>query len=267
MARSVGLDARYREVLGVPKWQTSGEFVMLNHHIAAYGELGKNGTYIADFGSLYAGEQNFGRVISDDRARAQHFNNLGARELVNGDIPAAVRFFARGLTIDPKLGYVWTNLGTAYLRDDELKQAEMALHEALRLTPWDITALNQLTRLYEITGRTDLATRYRHRSEAARRQNPYLEFTWALEARDAGHLDVAVGYLRNAAQTEPTEMYFWLELAKTYVMEGKRKEAQHTLRRAEALVATTEQRNAFTKAFTDMTALTSAEPETPALLH
>src|SRR4030095_8072474 len=97
MARQAGIDARYREVLGVPKWQTSGEFVMLNHHIAAYGELGKKGTYVADFGFLYAGEQTFGRVISDERARAQHFNNLGAQGLVNGDLPGAMRNFALGL--------------------------------------------------------------------------------------------------------------------------------------------------------------------------
>lgn len=267
MARSVGIDARYREVLGVPQWETSGEFVMLNHHIAAYGELGKKGTYVADFGFLYAGERTFGRLISDERARAQHFNNLGARELVNGDVADAVRMFARGLTIDRNLGYLWTNLGTAYLRDGDPKHAELALHEALRLTPWDVTALNQLTRLYEMTGHTDLATRYRRRSESARRQNPYLQFTWALEARDAGRLAVAVDYLRQATHTEPDEMYFWLELAKTYVMENKRKDAQRSLLRAEALIVTAEQRLAFTSTVEDLMALRGGAPGSPEQVH
>jgi len=267
MARSVGIDARYREVLGVPQWETSGEFVMLNHHIAAYGELGKASTYVADFGFLYEGESSFGRIVSDERARAQHFNNLGAGELVNGDVAAAVRLFARGLTIDRRLAYLWTNLGTAYLRDGDPKHAELALHEALRLTPWDVTALNQLTRLYDVTGRTDLAARYRRRSEAARRQNPYLQFTWALEARDAGHLETAVGYLRHAAETEPDEMYFWLELAKTYVMQGERKDAQHALLRAEALLVTAEQRIAFSNTVADLMALSSGVPEKPGRPH
>src|SRR4030095_6870827 len=121
--------------------------------------------------------------------------------------------------------------------------------------------LNQLTRLYEVAGRTDLASQYRRRSETARRQNPYLQFTWAIEARDAGNLNAAVDYLRNAAATEPDEMYFWLELAKTYVMEGKHKDAQHTLLRAQALVVTAEQRTAFSKTVTDIMTISGLAPD------
>jgi tetratricopeptide (TPR) repeat protein len=264
MARYAGLDARYREVLGVAQWEANGEFVLLNRHIAAYGELGKQGTYVADFGFLYESERNFGRVVSDGRARAQHFNNLGARELVSGDIAAAIRLFARGLTIDGDLGYLWSNLGTAYLRDGDLKHAELALQHASRLTPWDVTTLNQLTRLYDVMGRPDLTAQYRRRSEAARRQNPYLQFTWALEARDEGRLDAAIGYLRHAAQNAPDELYFWLELAKTYLMRGKVKDARKTLYRAEALVETAEQRTAFIAAIESLTDLSGGEKGTPA---
>lgn len=252
MARRAGLDARYREVLGVPQWETEGDYVMLNHHIAAYGELRREGTYVVDFGRVYTPQPRFGRVVSDDRARAQHFNNLGARQLVAGDVAAAIALFNRGLTIDAHIGYLWTNLGTAYMRIGDSRRAEIALHEGLRLMEWDVTTINQLTRLYAGMGRPDLAATYRARSEGAIRQNPYLQFTWGIEARDEGRLDAAIAYLRRAARTQPNELYFWLELAKTYALSGRARDALKTFRRADTLVTTAEERQAMNDVVADL---------------
>ncbi len=264
MARHAGIDARYREVLGVPQWDSVGDYVMLNRHIAAYGELSGGDTYFADFGFLDETERNFGRVISDSRARAQHFNNLGARELVAGNVAAAIRLFARGLTIDTGIGYLWTNLGTAYLRDGDPRRAELALREAVRITPWDVTALNQLTRLYQSLGREELAAYFRQRSESARQQNPYLQFAWAIESRDQGDSAAAIRYLRRAVASSPDEIYFWLELGKTYVLMHDAKGAKAALIQAESMIETAEQQAAFGAAIDELLRLTGTVPETGA---
>jgi tetratricopeptide (TPR) repeat protein len=264
MARSRGIDARYREVLGVPQWQSAGDYVMLNRHIAAYGEFGHGGSYVADFGFLYESERNFGRVVSDDRARAQHFNNLGAAALVHGDVADAERLFGRGLTIDRGVNYLWTNLGTAHLRDGDPRGAEMAFQQALALIPWDVTALNQLTRLYSGIGRDDLAAIYRQRSEGALRQNPYQQFAWAIEARKAGDLDKAANYLRRATNREPEEIYFWLELAQVDVLRADGRAAKRDLYRAQALAQTVEQQKAFKSMIDEVVRLSASASGKPA---
>lgn len=264
MARSRGLDARYREVLIVPRWEVAGDYVMLNRHIAAYGEFGRGGSYIADFGFLRESEKSFGRIVSDDRARAQYFNNLGARELINGNVHNAIRLFARGITIDPDLSYLWSNLGTAYLRDGDPARAEAALRQSVADTPWDAAALNQLMRLYQQVGRQDLAEVYRRRSEAAFRQNPYMQFEWAIQARQAGNLKKAEDYLRHAIRSVPGEMYFWLELAKVEVQRRDGRAAKSDLLKAEALARTVEQRKAVRATVDEVVKLSEGALKKPA---
>jgi len=245
LARRAGLDARFREVVRSVQWDLLGDFVLMNRHIAAYGEIPQFGTYTMDFGIVESDEPTLGHVISDARARAQHFNNLGALALTNGDAAASVRYLTRALTIDPNLAYVWSNLGTAYMHLDDAERAEAALRHAAELVPYDVTPLNQLARLFEIDGKPDLAQTYLDRAGQARLRNPYVLFQRGLEARKNGEMDAAISYLRRAVQTQPDDIQFLIELGQTYRMAGRFDRAKATFLDANSRATTSDERRAL----------------------
>ncbi len=242
IARSLGIDARYREVVAVPQWQLVGDFVVLNRHVAAYGEVPFVGSYVMDFGLLDRNERQVGRVISDARARAQHFNNRGAYALSLGDDEGAIRYFNRALTIDPSLSFVWSNLGTTYIRLEQWQKAEQALRHALTLKTYETTALNQLGRLHNLLGNNEIATAYLNRSEAVRQQNPYFLFQRGVAAQDDGDYKEAIGWLRRAVRAQPEEVLFYVELGKAYRAAGEYERARRAFLNAHHRVASLEDR-------------------------
>ena len=236
MARELGMRVRYQEVLGVEQWDAVGDFVVLNRHIAAYGNFDQSGTFAVDFGQVVPTSRRFGRIVSDDRARAQHFNNLGAETLTGGDVEGGIAFFNRSILIDPELSYVWTNLGTTYSLLGRHEEAEWAFVEALRIAPYDVSAVNQMASLYDRMGRQDLAAAYRKRSERERGRNPYYLFREGVVAIQAGDLQLAIDKLRLATQRQPDEMHFYLQLGKAYALAANARSAKRAFLRAEELM-------------------------------
>ena len=271
MARTVGMRVRYQEVLGVQQWDAVGDFVVLNRHIAAFGNFDQSGTFAVDFGLVVPTSRRFGRIVSDDRARAQHFNNLGADSLTGGDSEGGIAFFNRSILIDPELSYVWTNLGTTYSRLERYEEAEWAFTEALRISPYDVSAINQMASLYGRIGRDDLAAAYRARSAKERGRNPYYLFREGVAAIHDGEFERAIDQLRRAVKRQPDEMHFYLQLGKAYAMTADARAAKGALLRAEELMVTDADRMAVSRVIEDVCAealecvLNSTE-ETPAPL-
>jgi len=258
LARHVGIDARYREVISMPQWDKAGDYAVANRHVVAYGEIPRFGTYTVDFGVLTPEERQFGRVIGDERARAQHFNNLGGVALTDGDATQAIAYFNRALVIDRSLGYVWSNLGTAYMRLGDPLRAEIALRHAQSLSPFEVTPLNQLARLYQLQGETQLAHVYLERAGSARLRNPYVLFQEGIAARNSGELDRAIELLRRAVRVQPDEVHFLIELGATYGLSGRYDRARKAFVQAETLVTTQEERRAL------LDAILAGAPETDA---
>jgi Flp pilus assembly protein TadD len=248
LARRVGIDARFREVLTVEQWDRAGDYAILNRHVVAYGQVPMVGTYTMDFGLLGTVEGQLGRVIGDARARAQHFNNRGAAALTEGDARSAVASFNRALLIDRSLAYVWSNLGTAYIRLGRPDAAEAALRWALTLEPYQVTPMNQLARLYQLEGEVDLADEYLARAGKARLRNPYVLYQQGLEARNQGELERAIGLFRRALRGQPDEVHFLIELATTYRMSGRLDRARKAFFAADERATTLEERAALLQA-------------------
>lgn len=247
IAREMGLRVRYQEVLGVERWDTVGDYLVLNRHIAAFGNFPESGSFVVDFGEILPRDRRFGRLITDDRARAQHFNNLGAEALTGGDIDAGIALFNRSILIDPEVHYVWTNLGTAYLQLGRYREAEWAYAEARRLRPYDVSAINQTASLYGHMGRADLAEAYRKLSERERRRNPYYLFREGVLAMESGDLNAALDNLRRAAKRQPDELHFFLQLGKVHAMRAEPKAAKRAFVHAEGLIETDADRLAVTQ--------------------
>ena len=95
MARHVGLDAHFEEVEIPPDWSSIGDTLLLSQHINVFVDMRHYVDRVVDFNTdvihyfIHDLKANYERrVISDQRARAHYFNNIGVeRMLTGGDTP------------------------------------------------------------------------------------------------------------------------------------------------------------------------------------
>ncbi|MBX2813233.1 MAG: hypothetical protein KTR25_15570 [Myxococcales bacterium] len=244
MGRHLGVPVRYREILQVPIWHRQDKFIIRSRHVVAYVDLGGGrGTYQVDFGGQTSVGMSLVTGISDESARAQHFNNLGALSITKDQIDEAIRYFNRALVIDSKLPYVWANLGVAYVLKDDARRAEWAYLESIRLDPYDIGTLHSLVELYRRNELLELAEHYSEQAERARYQNPFAEYERGVEARLHKRWEDAVRHLSRAARALPHYMRVHMYLGEAYLGIGDGVAAQKAFLKAEERADSEEERN------------------------
>ena len=95
LARGVGLKAEFQEVDIPPDWSMRKDVFVLNRHVNVSVYLGAAGTHVVDFNISDFKSTYDVEIISDKRAIAYFFNNLGVERMQDGDIVGAVAFFRR----------------------------------------------------------------------------------------------------------------------------------------------------------------------------
>jgi Flp pilus assembly protein TadD len=235
LAREAGLEAYFEEVAVPFTWEQMGAAVTLNRHIAVYGRIA-GGSYEVDFGHLVAGFKIYEKlIVSDRRARAQFFNNLGAEAIARGEFELAIRHFNRSLMLEPYLAFVWSNLGVALMQVGEVDDAERSYLWALQVDRYDLSAMSNLVLLYDRTDRSELADGFRQRVARYRARNPYDEYLKGEEALSDERFDEAVTHLRQAVRDKPDDVRFRVALARAYRGLGKEQLARASIRKARQL--------------------------------
>jgi len=232
MARQVGLDARYRDVLVRSNWERSGDLAVFRRHMnVAVGDGRRFEVY--DF--FAAGDPDArGEFISDARARAQYFNNRGMEYFRAGQAETALRYLKRALLIDPGLAFIWSNVGTVYSQRGNYAAAERFLQRALAVEPGNGSALANLSELYRKQGRNAQADEYAHRAEPYRRHNPYYLYDLAAAAYARGRFWVALEELQQALAIKADVSFYELR-ARIYLTLGETGPARQSCRSAVAL--------------------------------
>ncbi len=235
LSRGVGLDASYQEVEIPPDWDLRADTLVLNRHVNASVDLGKVGEHVVDFNMASFRARYPRRRVSDARAEAHFFSNLGVERLQAGDALGAFRQFREALRQDQSLAAAWVNLGTLYWREDYPAHAEASYREALRGSPIDDVALSNLARLYAAEGRNAEAEALRRRVARHRMRNPYYRAALAREAYDATDYAAAVGHLKAAIRERPDEAQFHSLLGASYLQLGQGERARRAFREAAAV--------------------------------
>jgi len=238
MAREVGLKASFQEVDLPPDWSLDKDVFVLNRHVNVRVDLDPLSDHVVDFNIDDFRASYTTREISDDRARAHYFNNMGVESMQAGDAATAVAFFRKALVDnDREFSPAWTNLGTLYLRLGHSAHAEAAYLQALKVDRDEVVAMSNLAGLYERQGDTKRAAVYRKRVIHHRMQNPYYRFQRARDAYGAGDWDAAIGHLKFAARRKPDEASFADLMARCYRSKGDERAALRWQARAEELAA------------------------------
>ncbi len=238
LARELGLEASFQEVEVPPDWTLDNEVFVLNRHVNVRVGLGSLGERVVDLAVDDFASRAATRVISDARARAHFFNNVGVARMQAGDTGAALACFRTALAEgDRRFSPAWTNLGTLYLRADLLAAAEAAYRQALAADDGDTVAMSNLARLAELQGDAEQAAAFRRRVARHRNQNPYYRYQLARRAFAAMDYDAAIRHLKFAVRKKPQEDQFCLLLGRSYLEQGKERRGRRWLARAEALTA------------------------------
>jgi Flp pilus assembly protein TadD len=255
MARSLGLEAYFQEVDTPPDWSFKGDAFVLNRHVNVLVDLGggvgrqermasllrsaaAEGQHVVDFNMDDFRTSYDRRVVSDARALAHYYNNVGVERMQAGDTAGALGNFRKAATNDPTFSPTWTNLGLLYMRNGHASYAEAAHLQALKVDPSDLVAMSNLASLYERQGDRERAAAYRVRVIEHRNRNPYYRFQLAREAFDKEDYDAAIGFLNDAIRKKRNEDQFYFLLGMSYLKKGDPRAARRWLSRAEEVAAT-----------------------------
>ncbi|MGD9340725.1 MAG: tetratricopeptide repeat protein [Chromatiales bacterium] len=241
MARYLELDARFQEVDIPPDWSTAGHALLLSEHVNVFIDLSQYTDRVVDFNTevvhfyIHDLEPTYSRrVISDERARAHYFNNVGVElMLLGGDHIAALNYFQQSLHDDPSFSPAWISLGILYRREGYFSYAEAAFLQALETDPYNLVAMSNLASLYELTGKSEKSEYYKSEVKTHRLQNPYFRFELAREAFVNGNYDEAIDHLHAAIRRQDHESEFYSLLSLSYMMTGDSRSARRWMQQAE----------------------------------
>jgi tetratricopeptide (TPR) repeat protein len=247
MARNLGLDANYQEVDIPPYWSLTGEFLLLSKHVNVYIRTHQDKDSVVDFNFYDLSTKVEPNIISDQRAQALFYSNIGVERMLSGDTPAAFANFVASLQRDSTFSPAWVNLGILYRREGFPEYAEAAYFAALDDEPENVVAMSNLTSLYAEVGDMDLAEEYRQKVIKHRMQNPYYRYFLAKDAFENGDYEKAIKHLKYAIKKSEEESRFYSLLGLSYLMSGDREEAQLWMAKAESAASSQQERQVYSQ--------------------
>jgi len=235
MAREVGIDATFQEIEISPNWSQEGDKYVLSRHVNIFIDLGAGYSREVDF-NIDDFRGGFERHrISDRRALAHFYSNIGAEYLQKNEPLDALRYFRKALDTDSEFAPAWSNLGALYSHQGHFNYAEAAYVRALRINPQELVAISNLGQLYEYTGEEDLADWYNEQGERHRNRNPYYRYDLARDAFAATDYEAAIKHLKYSVRKEKHEDTFYFLLGLSYLQLGDEATARKWLEKAEEM--------------------------------
>lgn len=253
LAREAGLAAYFAEVDQVLAWDTRGEALIKNKHMVVEVEI-ENAVLHVDLVPDMP-RYHVVRRISDDRAAAHYFNNLGVERLVEEGVDASLPYFRRALELAPEFAASWINLGVALRRGGRFDDAEKAYRRAIEIDRSERSAFSNLAFLYRVWGRPEEAEILHDRIDRYRRRNPFHAYLLGRQAVESGALAEAAEHFRDAVRREPEEARFHFALGDALYRAGELEKAEKSLRRAFELADGDDEREHYRRALEAVMAL------------
>ena len=246
MARHLELNASFQEVDIPPDWTRKDNTFMLNRHVNVLIKIGDRGKQVVDFNIEDFRSTYDRRKVSDERAMAHFYNNMGVQSMQQGNPRLALNYFRKAiLENEQQFAPAWSNLGTLYLSQGHEEHAERAYLKALDVYPLEYVAMSNLARLYEKKGDPTRAQFYNDQAASHRMKNPYFRYQLAREAFFAHEYETAVKHLKYALRKKPSEDSFYFLMGLAYRQLDKPAEADEALQNAQHYAEVNEKENDY----------------------
>jgi Flp pilus assembly protein TadD len=233
-ARHVGLTARFQES-HAEQWEDisgEGNYDVLAGHVNVLVKLGKRKNLTVEFLDAYIGRPAKTRVISDEEARAHHYNNLGMNQLHENNLPRAHQYLTKAIATFDDSPVLWSNLGVVEKRLGDRAAAERAYLTAMDIDKDYPSAAKNLYILYKQDNQPLKAQKYAAIVEEHNRRNPYHLNRLAGQAMDNAKYERAISLLKRAVKIKKEEDRFHFALAQAYYQLGDVKRAKQALKKA-----------------------------------
>ena len=263
VSRYAGMKSRFAEIPIVPNWTRAGEMLFFTMHIGVSVDIRDRNTNVIQLkitdkasrivqidtslryyfypSALKPDESTAGTFslhpIPDNRAFAQHYNNIGSKKLAEGNNRDAFRYFVKAIKTDPRLSFAWSNLGVVYRRNGQFDAAEAAYYQGLLVTHGFkdtsmLTIMNNLANLYDVTGNAGKAAFFKDRVASFREKNPYYQYAEGKKAYDESSYEKSVAFFKKAIRLKKDEHLFYYSLALAYSKTGDLKKAEASIKQA-----------------------------------
>ncbi len=234
LARRAGLKAEYQEVLRQREWSSHEDTMLLIKHINVVVESSSY-TYVLDASGIKINPNTRRRIIGDDYAKALYLNNIGAVALLNNDLPTAHAYLSKAIDTEPQMPDPWVNMGVVFGRNEQMDDAEMAFHTALKIDDSEYAAMSNLYEVYIAQEDLESAENLQAKVEKYRSKNPYYLLKLSDEALELAHFEESISLLERAIRKKKNDHLLHFALAKTQYLSGEIAEAEGSMIRVREL--------------------------------
>ncbi|MCH8895991.1 MAG: tetratricopeptide repeat protein [Proteobacteria bacterium] len=233
MLRHLGIRAEFNEVDVPEVWDMrSPKTMVLYKHVNVMIRPRGGRKKIADLDLAEYDDSYRQRIISDDQAVAQYYNNRAMAYLFDENVADAFSYLVKAIELDPQASYLWANLGSLYRRTGNREAAELSYQTALSEKRGDLIAISNLARLYSNDGKMDLARKLDKRAEYFRSRNPYFRYRQGMDAFSEQDFGVAMRHTKAAIRMYSKEHRFHFLLGAIYQKIGNAKKAEASMLKA-----------------------------------
>lgn len=233
LARSRGIAVEYFEA-PVSRYSRDGDLVLAAGHVTVGYDRGVH-RRVVRIGASGREELSRAVPISDRRAHALHWSNLGSQRLLEKDLAGAEELLERALALDGALAAAWTSLGVLRRRQGDVRGAEAMYRRAIEADGRHRTAYQNLFSLFVATGRDDAARELEELLVKHDNHNPFAWLALGEFSLSEGRLDEARRLLRRAYRLAPRDPEILAARGTAALAGGKPSRAARWLRRAERL--------------------------------
>jgi tetratricopeptide (TPR) repeat protein len=253
LARHIGLDAQFNEVILPPTWSMRDDdtYLFLRHvnakvivRKALWGGWVRDAA-TADIGDVVVDLEmrryrpNYRQYpISDKVMASQFYSNRGLELAAAGDAAQGFLHLRKALLLNERLSYIWSNLASVYRRQGYWAEAEALYLEGLRKNHKDLTVMHNLAGLYRERGNNRRAGEFEALVRSHRNANPYYIYRAAQAKRATGDLAGAAQAIEKALKKQRDEPLFYEFAIAIYEALGEPKKAQKLRAKLEQITIT-----------------------------
>jgi tetratricopeptide (TPR) repeat protein len=224
MARYLGLNAQFNEVILPPTWdmRSSNTYLFMRHvNVKVSFGRGSRWSWVKDMTyadisdivvdlELRRYRTNYPQKLIDENAMTgQFYSNRGMEVAAAGDDVGAFLNLRKAIAVENQESYIWSNFGSYYRRRGNLAEAEAIYLKGLSINRDDLTIMHNLAGLYKEIGLDERSQEFANKVRAHRNANPYYLYQMAQKAQSKNDLPKARKFIERALAKQQDEARFY----------------------------------------------------------